>query len=114
MSSPSGLPLTQLFVGAAYGRGMPRRPPASLAYRARGQSQSPPGFAKLLDLVGIVLVTVLLTGALSGFFAWWVAAQLFPDPARDVRNFICFAPPLLLALYFAANALFIGLTSWFG
>ncbi len=71
-------------------------------------------FAKggLLRMTGIIVMTVFLTGGLSGFFAWWIASGVFPDPARSSRNFTCFAVPLLLALFFLANAIFNGLTSW--
>ena len=111
MSSPWGLALTQLLVGVASAAGC-LAAAGFAAYRDWGQSQSPPRLVKLLDLIGTTLVTVLLTGALTGFFAWWIAAKLFPDPIRDVRNFISFALPLLLGLFCAANAVFNGLTSW--
>ncbi|HZJ17155.1 MAG TPA: patatin-like phospholipase family protein [Chthoniobacteraceae bacterium] len=113
MDSSAGLYATQLFVGAATAVGC-LAAACMLTWRDRGKNEPRPSFSKLLALAGILLVTVLLTGALSGYFGWWVAARVFPDPARHVRNFVCFAPPLVLALYFAANALFIGITSWFG
>ena len=113
MRSDEGLHMTQFFVGAATAAGCVLGA-GFLAFRTRSQKESRPALPKLLALAGILLVTVLLTGALSGYFGWWVAAHVFPDPEEDVRNFVCFAPPLLLALYFAANAVFIGLTSWFG
>ena len=111
MSSPWGLPLTQLIVGLASAAGC-LAGAGFAAYRDRGQSQSPPGLGKLLSLIGTTLVTVLLTGALTGLFAWWIVAKVFPDPVNDVRNFACFALPLLLGLFCAANAVFNGLTSW--
>ena len=111
MSSPWGLPLTQLIVGLASAAGC-LAGAGFVAYRDRGQSQSPPGVGKLLSLIGTTLVTVLLTGALTGLFAWWIVAKIFPDPVNDVRNFACFALPLLLGLFCAANAVFNGLTSW--
>jgi hypothetical protein len=113
MESSVGLPITQLFVGAATSAGC-LVAACVLTWRARAKSEPRPIFSKLLALAALLLVTVLLTAALSGYFGWWVATRVFPDPARDVRNFVCFAPPLLLALYFAANALFVGITSWFG
>ncbi len=111
MSFPWGLLSTQLLVALASAAGC-LVAAGFTAYRDRGQSQSPPGLDKLLNLVGTIVVTVLLTGALTGFFAWWIAAKLFPDPVNDVRNFTCFALPLLLGLFCAANAIFNGLTSW--
>ncbi len=111
MSSPWGLALTQLLVGLASALGC-LAGAGFVAYRDWGRSESPPGFGKLLSLIGTILVTVLLTGSLTGYFAWWIAAKVFPDPINDVRNFVCFALPLLLGLFCAANAVFNGLTSW--
>jgi hypothetical protein len=113
MLSTSGLHMTQIFVGAATAAGCVVAA-GVVTYRTRAQKEARPAFSRLIALAGILLVTVLLTGVLSGYFGWWVAARVFPDPARDVRSFVCFAPPLLFGLYFAANALFIGLSSWFG
>ncbi|MDD5199341.1 MAG: hypothetical protein PHC88_06010 [Terrimicrobiaceae bacterium] len=111
MSSLCGLVLIQIFVGLASGAGCV----ASAVFLAlrdrRGKSRA---FApdRIKRLVGMVLVTVLLTGALTGFFAWSIASLVFPDPARAARNFSCFAVPLLLALFFVANCVFNGVTSW--
>jgi hypothetical protein len=112
MSSRWGLAATQGVVGLATAVGC-LAAAGIAAYRDRRQRQSIPGIIQLLNLVGATLVTVLLTGALTGFFAWWVVAKVFPDPVNDVRNFTCFALPLLLGLYCTANAVFNGLTSWF-
>jgi hypothetical protein len=112
MSSQWGLLSAQIAVGLASATGC-LAAACVVAFRDRGQSQSPPGLSKLLNLIGALLVTVLLTGALTGSFAWWIAAKVFPDPVNDVRNFTCFAIPLLLGLFCAANAVFNGLTSWF-
>jgi hypothetical protein len=112
MSSQWGLLSTQLLVGLASAAGC-LVAACFAAYRDRRQNQSPPGFARFLNMVGALLVTILLTGALTGFFAWWIVAKVFPDPVNDVRNFICFALPLMLGLFCSANAVFNGLTSWF-
>ena len=111
MSSPWGLALTQLLVGLASAAGC-LAAAGFVTYRDWGRSKSLPGLTKLLSLIGTLLVTVLLTGSLLGYFAWSIAANLFPDPISDVRNFTCFALPLLLGLFCAANAVFNGLTSW--
>ncbi|MGA7391187.1 MAG: patatin-like phospholipase family protein [Terrimicrobiaceae bacterium] len=112
ISSQWGLLSIQIVVGLASAAGC-LAAACVVAYRDRGTSPSPPKFARLLNIAGALLVTILLTGALTGFFAWWIAAKIFPDPVNDVRNFICFALPLLLGLFCSANALFNGLTSWF-
>jgi Patatin-like phospholipase len=111
MSFPWGLISTQLLVGLATAAGCAAAA-VFAAYRDRCRSQSSPGFGKLANLMGTIVVTVLLTGALTGFFAWWIAAKLFSDPVNDVRKFTCLALPLLLGLFCAANAVFNGLTSW--
>ncbi len=112
MSSPLGLAATQLVVGFATGIGC-LAAAGYATYRDRHQSHSRPPLGRLLNLAGATLITVLLTGALTGFFAWWIVAKVFSDPVNDVRNFTCFALPLLLGLFCAANAVFNGLTSWF-
>lgn len=113
MDSSAGLHMTQLFVGAATAVGCVLAI-GVVAFRLRSQNETRSCFSNLPLLACMLVVTVALTGLVSGYFGWWIAARVFPDPARDVRNFVCFAPPLLLALYFAANAVFIGITSWFG
>jgi uncharacterized membrane protein len=112
MDSTRGLVFVQLFVGLASGAGCAMGA-IVLAWRS-SLSGKKKAFStgRLLRLLGTVLVTVLLTGALTGFFAWWIASRVFPDPARSARNFTCFAVPLLLSLFFFANAVFNGLTSW--
>lgn len=111
MSSIWGLFVIQIFVGLASGVGCAAGA-AIVAWRGRPEGRIGFSLKRLLRVVGTVLVTVVLTGSLTGFFAWWIAAEVFPAPAHSARNFACFAVPLLLALFFLANSLFIGLTSW--
>src|SRR4030095_5502976 len=92
MDSSAGLHMSQLFVGAATALGC-LAAACVLAWRTRAKHAPRPSFSKLLALAGILLVTVLLTGALSGYFGWWVAARVFPEPARHESHLACFASP---------------------
>jgi hypothetical protein len=112
MSAQSGLVSMQIIIGLTTAAGCLVAAVVA-AYRDRGLGNALPSFAQLRNLIGATLITILLTGALAGLFAWWIAAKVFPDPVNDVRNFTCFAVPLLLGLYGAANAVFNGFTSWF-
>jgi hypothetical protein len=63
--------------------------------------------ASLLRL-GIILVTT----AIGGVCTWVLALRVFLDPADQAINYVCFAPPSLLAVVLLVNFLFTGLASW--
>ena len=58
------------------------------------------------------LGTILITTGLGGFCIWIFATRVFFDPSSNAINYVCFAPPLLLAVLLLVNFLFTGLASW--
>lgn len=63
-------------------------------------------------VAGAVLATVLVSGAFGGTSLWLAAACVFPNPAQQLQNFICFGPALILGGFAVLNFLFVGLVSW--
>jgi hypothetical protein len=110
MASGRGLVLVQIFVGLATGAGCVAAA-GWLAWRDRSRRDSKLSGRGLVRIAGMAGVTMVFTGAVTGFFAWSIA-QIFPNPAEASRNFACFAVPLLLAMFFVANTVFNGVTSW--
>jgi hypothetical protein len=66
------------------------------------------GFAGLGELIAVTA-----TGALGGLLAWTLAMHCFPDlgDAVEVELYVCFAGPLLLAVFVLASVLFVGAVS---
>ncbi len=58
------------------------------------------------------LGTILVTTAFGGFLLWLIATRLFFNPTQSALNYLCFAPPLVLAVLLLVNFLFTGLASW--
>ncbi|HEY7335957.1 MAG TPA: patatin-like phospholipase family protein [Bryobacteraceae bacterium] len=58
-----------------------------------------------------ILGGAILTGALGGLIAWGVAGVPAFDPAHHAGRIVCGGFPMVLAIYFLATAVFIGLTS---
>ncbi len=58
------------------------------------------------------LGTILITTAFGGFCIWAIALRVFFDPSQRAINYVCFAPPLILAVLLLVNFLFTGLASW--
>lgn len=58
------------------------------------------------------LGTILITTAFGGVCIWALATRVFPEPAKNAINYVCFAPALILAVLLLVNFLFTGLASW--
>jgi hypothetical protein len=58
------------------------------------------------------LLTILPIASFAGFCLWLIATKLFFVPAKNAPNYVCFAPPSILAVLLLVNFLFTGLTSW--
>jgi hypothetical protein len=58
------------------------------------------------------LGTTLLTAALAGLCLWTIDTRIFPAPAANALNYICFAPAQILAVLLLVNVLSVGLASW--
>jgi hypothetical protein len=58
------------------------------------------------------LRTTLLSAALAGLCLWTIDTRIFPAPAANALNYICFAPALILAVLLLLNVLSAGLASW--
>ena len=80
--------------------------------------------ASLLPLTPSLLrfTTIVLTAVFAGFCLWAMAMRLFlyqnpklltvtPAPAKHALNYVCFGPPLVLAVLLLVNFLFTGLAS---
>ena len=111
MSSFDALVSAQAFVALASGAGCAA---GALLVVLRDPERHRAHFQinRLVRMAGLSALTILLTGVLTGSFAWGLAAWVFPNPAENAQNYASFAVPLLLALFFAANAIFNGLASW--
>ena len=81
----------------------------SLALAFVRKRKRPPGhFVGSLWRLG----TILVTTSFGGLCLWAVATHVFFNPSGSALNYVCFAPPLILAVLLLVNFLFTGLASW--
>src|SRR5262249_38537004 len=77
-----------------------------LLFRLRHAHRRPLMFSMLQ------LATPVLTAAFAGLCLWVIETRIFPAPAANALNYVCFAPALILAILLLVNVLSTGLTSW--